>query len=149
MQPTLVPGLVVSAIGAWLSAGFGRDLYLGYASLGWHRTTGRVVGWGGHAGSLAQGDSSGVLSYEYETQGTIYRGNRYDFAGRNSGLGAGAVLAEHSLGDDITVWFDEEQPARAVLAPGVTFWNYIRLLFALTMLGAGLLLLANAVKTTP
>ena len=141
MQPALVPGVALTAVGLGLGWSFTRDLYFGLASRTWRKANGWIVGWGGHGGSVHRDDSAGVLTYTYVVNGVEYTSNRYDFAGRNVGAGAGVVLADHSIGEGITVWYDPHEPGRAVLVQGALRSNYLRLFIATVFLLLGLLFL--------
>lgn len=144
MSPFLAPGLALTALGLHLTLSYARDLYFGRASRGWPQGRAEIRAIGGHMGSAQRGDSAGVLTYVYVVAGRRYESRRYDYAGRNVGAGAGKVLHAHPVGTEVPVWYDPDRPARAVLAPGVTWGNYARLLVAALPLTLGLLSLLAA-----
>ena len=139
----LVPGAAATLVGAHLTLSFARDLVHGRASRRWPQAPGRVVGWGGHAGSASAHDSTAALTYEYEVAGRTYTSRRVDYVG-HAGIDAGAVLARYALGADVVVHYDPLTPDRAVLQPGIGVGNVVRLALVLPVLAAGLALLATA-----
>ena len=145
LLPVLVPGLALTAIGVHLTWSFGRDLHLGRASRHWREAKGRIVDRDAYVASLG-GEGSiteSAFTYTYTVNGVEYTSNRYDFAGRNAGLGYGRGLPEHTIGEHVPVWYDPFDPRRAVLVQGVQFGNYLRLLVATVFLFFGLLLLGT------
>src|SRR5262245_41345183 len=124
MQPALVPGIALSAIGVYLGSSFGRDLYFGWASRRWRKAHGHVVSEDTYAGVSSRygntlNTSAAVLTYTYTVNGVEYTSNRYDYAGRNVGAGASDVLNTFSVGNRVAVWYDPFEPRRAVLVQGV------------------------------
>ena len=141
MQPTLISGIALAAIGICLLAWFGRDFYFGCASHSWRKADGQIVGRGGRGGGVQRiDDLAAALTYTYSVHGVEYTSNRYDFAGRSADADGGAVVAERAPGQRVTVWYDPAEPRRAVLVQGVRTGNYLRLLIATAFLLTGLAL---------
>jgi len=58
--------------------------------------------------------------YEYEVNGRDYRGGRYRYAGYSSDAAtAGALVAAHPKGSEVTVYYNPDNPADTVLSPRV------------------------------
>jgi hypothetical protein len=139
MQPTLISGIALAAIGICLLGWFGRDFYFGRASRSWRKADGQIVGRGGRGGGAQRiDDLAAALTYTYSVHGVEYTSNRYDFAGRSADADGGAVVAERAPGQRVTVWYDPAEPRRAVLVQGVQAGNYLRLGIAAALLIAGL-----------
>jgi hypothetical protein len=86
-------------------------------------------------------DDSAVVGYEYQVRGVKHTSRRLDYAGRGAGWSARRVLTRYSEGDVVSVSYDPSEPARAVLEPGMSIGNVLRLLVGLAVLGIGLLFL--------
>ena len=141
MQPTLISGIALTAIGICLLGWFGRDFYFGRASHSWRKADGQIVGRGGRGGGVQRiDDLAAALTYTYSVHGVEYTSNRYDFAGRSADADGGAVVAERAPGQRVTVWYDPVEPRRAGLVQGVQTGNYLRLLIATAFLLTGLAL---------
>src|SRR6476660_624789 len=138
MQPTLISGIALTAIGICLLGWFGRDFYFGSASHSWRKADGRSVGRGERGGTQGIEVLAAALTYTYSVNGVEYTSNRYDFAGRSADADGGAVVAERAPGQRVTVWYDPAEPRRAVLVQGVQAGNYMRLGIAAALLITGL-----------
>lgn len=139
MQPTLISGIALSAIGICLLGWFGRDFYFGRASRSWRKADGQIVGRGGRGGGAQRiDDLAAALTYTYSVNGVEYTSNRYDFAGRSADADESAVVAGRAPGQRVTVWYDPAEPRRAVLVQGVQASNYLRLGIAAALLITGL-----------
>jgi hypothetical protein len=139
--PTLAPGIVVGIVGLYLTSSFARDVFFAEASVRWRKTRGRIIERGGHQGTSLARDSVAALTYEYRVDGERHVGRRFDYAGRGFGNAAGAVLLRHQHGASVDVYYDPRRPSRAVLHPGSTAGNYLRLLLAVLFILVGLMLL--------
>jgi hypothetical protein len=133
----LAPAIALVALGAFISAGFIRDIYFALKSKQWPTTTGKVVDLNVVGSPLIQSNySSAVVGYEYEVRGIRYTSKRIDYAGRGGSLGrwtrpARNYLRRYYEGQSIPVRYDPNQPKRAVLETGVTLGNFLRLLCGL------------------
>jgi hypothetical protein len=142
----LAVAIAITAFGGFISAGFARDIYFALKSKRWPRTDGRVIEWGLHWGGNISGieDDSAVVGYEYQVGGVRYTSRRLDYAGRGAGWSAWRVLGRYPEGDVVSVIYDPSEPARAVLQPGMSIGNVLRLLVGLAILGLGLLFLTGS-----
>ena len=142
MNLAVAAALAVTVFGAFISAGFVRDLYFALKSRRWPRAEGRVVDSRLHLGGMSRvEDDSALIEYEYQIGGVRYTSRRLDYAGRGAGWSARRVLARYSEGDVVGINYDPADPARAVLQPGMSIGNVLRLLVGLAVLGIGLLFL--------
>jgi hypothetical protein len=140
MDPLLPVGAAVIAVGAWLSAGYARDIYFGWKSKRWPTTQGRVMEWGTYAGpDITTADDSAAIGYEYEVGGVKYASRRLDYAGRGAGRLMGSVLVRYSQGESVSVRYDPGEPRRALLEPGIALGNIIRLLCGFFVIALGLM----------
>ena len=147
--PSIVFPAALVAVGGAVVASNGRDLYFGLASRRWSATRGRVVAVETHEGTLWHGDSSVILSYEYEVDGTTYCSRRYDFAGRNAGPTAGHVLLETPVGAWSPVLYDARRPERSALRAGVGLQSVASVAIGAGIGGLGLLGLIGILLSAP
>ena len=145
MTFTHAPAVAAVAFGAYISAGFVRDIYFALKSKQWPTAIGKVVDSEIVVTPAVRGSyTSPLVGYEYEVRGVRYKSNRIDYSGRGSSLGAWSqparnYLRHHREGEPVTVRYDPGEPKRAVLETGPTFGNFIRLLIGFAVLGLGLL----------
>lgn len=117
-----------------------QNLRFGMASRGWPSTTGQVVERGVDPGAEAiRADSSLRLVYRYTVRGADYDSLRIDYIGRYGGdsTKVGSGLLHYTLGQPVSVYYDPQDPARAVLEPGITRANWIRLVLGTALLAIG------------
>ncbi len=82
------------------------------------------------------------VRYRYTIDGRAYEGDRiwYSRVGRQS---ASTLNERYDEGDAVEVYYDPDDPARAILQPGATTWSIVRDSFAV-----GLVLVAGLAVTT-
>jgi hypothetical protein len=143
MDPITPVGIAIIAVGLFLSAGYGRDIYFGWKSKHWPRTQGRVIEWGMDTGANpSSSDNSAIVGYEYEVGGMRYASRRIDYAGRGAGFDVTRILRRYSEGENVGVSYDPSNPARALLEPGIALGNVLRLTCSLAVVAFGTLFLA-------
>lgn len=103
-----------------------------YAKLHYGRTEGTVL----LSEVESHPDSDGTtysphVRYTYQVDGVQYTADRYDFMGGSSGDSSYAhrVVAENLLKSKVTVYYDPDRPAQAVLRLDVPNMSYFMLLF--------------------
>lgn len=71
------------------------------------------------------------IRYHYEVNGQSFEGNRYRYAeGSDSDSApAGKAVARFSEGSEVSVFYNPQNPADAVLSPGLDSQNFMMLLF--------------------
>ena len=143
MTFTHAPAVAAIGVGAYLSAGFIRDLYFAIKSKDWPKTAGRVIDSGIAMTGTGRGTySSADVGYEYEVRGIRYTSRRIDYAGRGGGgLSALSYSWRHHEGQGVAVHYDPKNPKRAVLETGARPGNFIRLVAGFVVIALGLLAL--------
>jgi len=145
MPFTHAPAVAAVAFGAYISAGFVREIYFALKSKQWPTAIGKVIDAEIVLTPAVRGSyTSPLVGYEYEVRGVRYTSNRIDYSGRGSSLGAWSgptrdYLRRHREGEPVTVRYDPNEPKRAVLETGPTVGNFLRLLIGFAVLGLGLL----------
>lgn len=71
------------------------------------------------------------IEYHYSVGGRAYTGYRYRYDDHNATLEWQVAVEDHPLGSSRTVYYNPENPADAVLEPGVDGGDLLLLLFAL------------------
>ena len=113
-------------------------------SRNWPTTVGRVV--------RAEPRGSSTLSisnpwafdpgikYQYTVEGVTYTGDRVSF-GRipSTAEGVGIVLMQYPVGASVTVWYDPDDPDRAVLEPGASGDSWAEAALGLILVITGLI----------
>jgi hypothetical protein len=133
---THAPAVAAVAFGAYVSAGFARDIYFALKSKQWPTAVGKVIDSEIVVTPAVRGSyTSPLVGYEYEVRGVRYKSNRIDYSGRGSSLGlwsrpARNYLQRHREGEPVTVRYDQNEPKRAVLETGPTFGNFSGCLLA-------------------
>ena len=144
---THAPAVAAVAFGAYISAGFVRDIYFALKSKQWPTASGKVVDLDIVMTPAVRGTyTSPLVGYEYEVRGVRYTSKRIDYSGRGSSLGSWSgpsrnYLRRYREGGPLTVRYDPNEPRRAVLETGPTLGNFLRLLLGFAVLGFGLLAL--------
>jgi hypothetical protein len=122
------------AANAWpTTVGYVTDAWISERSV----TTGRT----------SRPDYSPRLRYEYVVNGRRYEGDRIRAGqeGFSARWRATAILTRYQIGTEVTVYYDPDDPGRAVLEPG---WNWMdsygRLLIGTCFSAIGLLALGVA-----
>ncbi len=145
MTSTPAPAIAAIGLGAYISAGFIRDIYFALKSKEWPTTSGRVLELDVVVSPAPRSTyRSALVGYEYEVRGVRYESKRIDYAGRGGGWSAYNYLRRYHEGGNVRVRYDPNEPKRAVLETGVMFGNVLRLLFGFAVLGFGLLLLLGS-----
>jgi len=137
---------VLISLGVWLLYA-SRDLIKsGLASYKWHKTEGTIIdsqndsftlpGINPNQGVSAVSYKQSVHYYTYEVEGRMYKSNTYCFGGWAETAGAAYLI-----GTQIPVYYDPEQPERAVLWPGVK----LGAIFGILPICAGLIWLFFAI----
>jgi hypothetical protein len=115
--------------GLWLAAEQGYYLLYGVRSRQWPSTDGRILE--ARAGALPNQLPRGRwypgglrLAYEYTVGRERYVGSRSSWRGYWPRLGTAVRLALHYQAQrKVRVWYDPNDPRRAVLQPGAGAWN--------------------------
>jgi hypothetical protein len=138
-------GLALSFFSTLMAAEQAVALDRGLRSRGWPATPGRVVDetiltvrW-----QLGWAHSPAVL-YEYEVDGEVIRSHTVSYRGSIFRRGARTTLNRYRPGQPVTVYYDPNNPARAVLEPGSSFGAFLRVLISFGVLGTGLWLYYGA-----
>ncbi len=117
----------------------------GLLSRNWPTTVGRVVRTRPHGNSSTPGIANlwvvdPGIEYEYTVDGLVYTGRTVSFGGIPATVdGAGTVLLQYPVGSAVTVWYDPDDPDRAVLQPGAAGGAWTEAVFGLVLVVAGLL----------
>jgi hypothetical protein len=103
--------------------------------------------------NYSSGDEGGTtvapkVRYRYAVAGNKYLGDRYDFAEVSSSDGSYArrVVAENPAGKAVTVYYNPDKPADAILSLNAPASGYFLLLFLQPFLLVGLLLIGWCVS---
>jgi hypothetical protein len=115
-------GLSLGALAAWFVF---RDRRRGRSALSWPATQGRIIESRVEEKCLP-GDRPNVrfaprIAYEYVVDGRSYRSERVAFGEVFWSLapqGAAAKVARYPAGSEVTVYYDSQRPAEAVLERG-------------------------------
>lgn len=147
----MVTGVIAAVSGLFLLMGLGmmfnsgRIFYSGQQSESWPRVEGIVT-----RGEVKRRPSSkgfdrfqALVAYTYEVNGEKYRSETIFFGQRPGDEGPAKALVEKYKGPEVTVFYQPDDPAKAVLRPGVA-WSQVALWGAagifLSLLGFGGLL---------
>ena len=120
--------LVGLAFSVWTGGNIARDR----AALAWPEVVGKVTVSQKSLVSRNPDRYQTHFVYEYRAQDGWHTSRRVRFAG-----GQGAPTDEHRTGDKVKVRYDPNEPAMAVLQPGVTRWAWIQLMFGVVVTGLG------------
>lgn len=148
-----VRALVFAAVSAMVGLGLGIPnaiaIWRGVRAEGWRLTKGRIVESGltlDHYSRDKDITRGPRVQYTFQAFGQTLTGNRISFARSVPVLSEWStplfgppadVMAGLREGDEVDVWFDPEDPSRAVLRPGVDYGFVLLVLF-----GAGCLYLS-------
>ena len=143
-----LPAIAAVGFGAYLTAGFIRDIYYAMKSKQWPTTNGKVIELDMVASPAVRSTyESALVGYEYEVRGVRYTSKRIDYAGRGGSWGPSgyrsllSYLRRYHEGGIVPVRYDPSEPKRAVLETGLTYGNFLRLFFGFAVLAFGLLAL--------
>ena len=73
------------------------------------------------------------IEYRYAVGGKAYTGHRFRYDDHNSTLEWGVAVEGHPIGSSQTIYYNPENPADALMEPGVDGGDLLLLLFALPM----------------
>jgi hypothetical protein len=81
-----------------------------------------------------------AITYRYEVDGYEFSGNRRTFGEFNSNNRGRAerIVAQYLPGSDVQVYYDPDDPTKAVLEPGTNSTSILFLLLPLIFIGLGL-----------
>ena len=144
MQPSWVLGAATMAVGGLITRSALRDARLARGSVNWKTTQGTVLRVRGHAGSTHRGDEFASPEYEYTVDGVTHRSRVYDYAGRNTVTIAGRRPQLPRSGERVTVYYDPDDPKRAVLSTGGSSFNALAILLGILLLAVGLVVFLSA-----
>ncbi len=152
-------------VGACLGIGFGVWAFVAAAFLArkvaamrrWHSAGGTVTRsgvkrtwwWGvGTDGVGVRGGFKPDVAYEYQVDGSAYRGSRIGYARLVTNLPSVAkkTADRYPIGRSVEVWYDPEKPERCTLDRGISPWLIALVLFTGTVfVTCGLLALLHVV----
>lgn len=122
---------IIFAVGLGLGSWAGHDLLAGYRTNQWPAAPGFIdESRGSHSQKPAL--DSFHLTYHYEVAGAAYVGHMLGIG--HNGLDGTRLQRAYPQGHSVAVYYDPQQPARAVLQRGMDFSRFL-------MAGVALLLL--------
>ena len=140
-------GIGLVLFGGLLLIFFTQQWFMGYASLHWQTTEGKIVtseAFRCHRRRLPDGYQAKIV-YEYTVKGVLYSSDTITFTTDWFYAGCGdaeKTMSEYPLGKHVLVHYDPESPENAVLQPGGTSFGSIGI--SVLMLVVGIKLLVDA-----
>lgn len=141
-----LPAIAAVIFGAYITAGFIRDIYYAVKSKQWPTTNGKVVELEMITSPAVRSSyESALVGYEYEVRGVRYTSKRIDYSGRGGSWGPSGYrsvlnyLRRYHEGGIVPVRYDPSEPKRAVLETGLMFGNVLRLFVGFAIIALGLL----------
>jgi hypothetical protein len=140
-------------LGLYLLVVGGRELSMGLASARWAQGEGRVADWNVELDTrYRQGGRTDTywlvdVVYAYDVGGAEYTStikSRYP-----SQQGADEFLARYPVDKPLTVYYDPEDPERAVLERGIGWMTVLKLLAGLAFASVGIWWLVGILRRTP
>jgi len=129
MHPLTAPGWALQFVGLGLAIDCGKEIYRGYKSETWEKAEGRIVStsidYAGHTyGRGAVAFYTPAITYRYEVNGIERQGTRLKFGGHWPFPGAAERLRnQYREGQRVVVFYNPEDPDKAVLESGVSSDN--------------------------
>lgn len=150
----ILMAVVFFVIGLGLFAFLVRNINRAKASLRWSQTGGKISYSGTHVVDTStsphrhDGMSATMIDvrYSYKVDGQDYEGTRVTFSDNvvKTGGALSQMQEDFPEGSTIPVYFNPEDPSRAVLVQGTSWYNYGPLVTASIFMGIGAAMFAQA-----
>jgi hypothetical protein len=131
----MLVGIAFLALGIAIVIAEVRRLQRARATAHWPRVGGRILTRSVHPGSMQRGDQAPDIRYEYEVNGQRYESAQLDVTGRFGGTPGrvAQALMRYEPGQKVRVYYDPEDPSRAVLETSVDASLYFRIAFGVVI----------------